>query len=409
MSPPTTPLLRARKAFGSVAASVVASVALLVIALTAVVGVVGAQDPVPPTVTPPAAPSGILFGTIQNELNSAVAGARVSVEGTGLLVQSDMAGRFMLEGVPAGLRQLVVQADGYITARAELTVMPDSAIELAITLVSTGQRLPGVVISGGISNRLVGVVVDDRDRPIAGADVEVVGLRRLVNTDEDGRFVFLDVAPGDWLLQVRKKGYGVQQRGVRMLPSIERDLAIRLRRGENPRLRTELAAVVAAEATRRQSLRGGRSVVISRDALEPWEHASLGVALLGSNAGLALREAGSACVLVDGHEVLRSSAGRDGLAPQRTMGRGPTSIPGGGGQGGVVVSGPTGGTRAPTVGGATATAGNWLSFFRASDVEMVEIFPPGADNSRTLCGRFPPSSGCSCPPEPAGIVIWLKK
>lgn len=405
MSGPTTLLMRARMA----AASIAAAASLLVVALATIVIAAGAQDPAPAGGAPPPAPSGILFGTIQNELNTAVAGAEVSVAGTALLVRSDLAGRFMLEGVPPGLRQLVVQADGYLTARAQLTVMADSALELSITLVSTGQRLPGVIVSGGISNRLVGVVVDDRDRPIAGAAVELVGLRRLIETDEEGRFVFLDVAPGDWLLQVRKKGYGVQQRGVRMLATLERDLAIRLRRGENPRMSTELAVAVAAEATSRQSLRGGRSVVISRDALEPWENASLGVALLGSHAGLALREAGSACVLVDGHEVLRSSAGGGGLAPRRAMGRGPTSIPGGGGQAGPGGSGPIGGRQAPMIGGATATAGNWLSFFRASDVEMVEIFPEGSDNSRTLCGRFPPSTGCSCPPEPAGIVIWLKK
>jgi hypothetical protein len=378
------------------------------LSLTAGAGRALAQDPVPP-VAGAAAPAGLLFGTVRNELDVPVAGAAVSVEGTGLLVRSDPAGRFILEDVPPGLRELVVQADGYRTARAQLTVMADSALELAITLVSAGQLLPGVSISAGISNRLVGVVVDEKDQPIADATVDLVGLRRLVTTDADGRFVFLDVAPGDWLLQVRKPGFGVQQRGVRMLASIERDLAIRLRKGENPRLSTQLAVVVAAEATRRQSMRGGRSVVVGRDALEPWENASLGVALLGSEAGLALREAGSACVLVDGHEVLRSNAGSGGLSQRRTMGRGPTSIPGSGGQGGVVVNGPIGGRQAPSVGAATATAGNWLSFFRASDVEMVEIFPEGTDNSRTLCGRFPPSSGCACPPEPAGIVIWLKK
>jgi hypothetical protein len=59
--------------------------------------------------------------------------------------------------------------------------------------------------------------------------------------------------------------------------------------------------------------------------------------------------------------------------------------------------------------GFETNGSDMLGFLRASEVELVEIFPEGSDNSRTLCGRFPPSSGCSCPPEPAGIVVWLKK
>jgi hypothetical protein len=362
-----------------------------------------AQRPAPEAAPPPSTASGILFGTILNELRVPVEGAEVSVEGTGMLTRADPAGRFLLEGVPAGLRELVVQAPGYRTARAQLTVVADSALELAVTLVSDGQRLPGVVVSAGISNRLMGLVVDEKDRPLAGVEVELIGVRRMVTTDDDGRFVFLDVRPGDWLLQIRKRGYRLQQRGIRMLPGIERDLAIRLHAGEDPRFSTALAVVVAREADRRQSMRGGRAVVVGRDELESWENAPLGVALLGSSGGMALREAGSACVLVDGHEVLRSSTGSAGLSTRRTMGRGPTSI-----QGAVTGGGGSPPPR-PAVGSTTATVGNWLTFFRASDVELVEIFPEGADNSRTLCGRFPASSGCSCPPEPAGIVVWLKK
>nr|MBP7551405.1 hypothetical protein [Gemmatimonadaceae bacterium] len=61
------------------------------------------------------------------------------------------------------------------------------------------------------------------------------------------------------------------------------------------------------------------------------------------------------------------------------------------------------------VNGHEIASGDLLGFFRASEVELVEIFPAGSENSRTFCGRFPPSTGCNCPPDPAGLVVWLRK
>src|SRR5690606_4194058 len=82
--------------------------AVVAVGLATVVATGSAQEPAPPAVSAPA-PAGILFGTIRNELETPVAGAQISVEGTGLLTRSDPAGRFILEEVPAGLRELVVQ------------------------------------------------------------------------------------------------------------------------------------------------------------------------------------------------------------------------------------------------------------------------------------------------------------
>lgn len=351
-----------------------------------------AQEP-----PPPPAPTGIVFGTVLNDLSRPVLGADVVIVGSALATRTGPDGRFLLDGVAPGVRQIMISREGYLMASAEIRVVADSGTEVAVHLVPDGQRLPGVVIEADISNTLMGMVVDGDDRPLAGVTVSLLGLGREVVTGEDGRFVFHDVRTGDWLMQVRKPGHVIMQRGVRMLPGLERNLSIRLASGENERMSVALAEVVANELGRRQSMRGGRAAVVGRDELAKWDRAPLDVALAGTSGGNAFREAGGACVLVDGHEVANTMpAFGASLGYRQGRGYAPTSIDPEG----------TAGSGSAMPG---STVSHWLRFFRANDVEMVEIFPRDTDYSQTLCGRFPPSSGCSCPPNPAGIVIWLRK
>ncbi len=47
---------------------------------------------------------------------------------------------------------------------------------------------------------------------------------------------------------------------------------------------------------------------------------------------------------------------------------------------------------------------SWLNHFRANEVELVEVFPAGADYSGTISARFTPSSGCG----ESALIIWLR-
>lgn len=341
--------------------------ALLLTLQLALVSVARAQEPAPPG----GAPRGVVAGTVRDGGGRAVVEAIITVDGTARQARSDTAGRFVLERVPAGIREITIRRIGFRPARAQLDVRPDSAMIIAVTMVGDAQAIAGVRIEEQLLNQLGGVVIDERDRPVAGAEIDVVGLRRGMMTDAEGRFIFVDLAPGNYLLEVRKDGYGTSRRAVQMVARIERDMAIRLYPGFDPRTSPELARVVAQEADRRQSLAGARAAFVGRDELARWKDAPLGVALMGSSGALAMRDLervardprshnapNISCVLVDGHQI---------------------------------------------------ASGDLLGFFRASEVELVEIFPVGSENSRTFCGRFPPSTGCNCPPEPAGIVVWLKK
>ena len=53
----------------------------------------------------------------------------------------------------------------------------------------------------------------------------------------------------------------------------------------------------------------------------------------------------------------------------------------------------------------------WLGTFFADQLEMVELYPTGTDESRTSCGRFTPGSGCMCmngQPTPPTVVVWMR-
>ncbi len=340
--------------------------------------------------------TGMVTGVVRSESGAPIADARVMIDGFAGQARSGSDGRFRLGGVAPGVRELVVRKLGFREARAALRIPADSAVNVAIVLVSAPQQLPGVVVEGALFNQVAGMIIDERDRPIPKVVVEIVGLGRKFETRDDGGFLLVDLDPGHYLLQFRKPGYTVAQYGLHMVREIDREFTVRLRPAGDSRLTPELAAVVAVEANRRQSMKGARAAVISRDELARFSGAPLAAALLESSAAVTLRETGGSCVLINGHEVttVGATASRTSANTGR---RGPTSI------------NPGAIRNTPSPGAGSGLRGGWLEFFRADEVEMVEIYPEGTENSRTLCGRFPPSSGCSCPPEPAGIVIWLRQ
>lgn len=330
----------------------------------------------------PVQPTGAIAGTVRDEGGRPVPEAVITVDRTARQVRSDTAGRFLIERVPAGIQDLSIRRVGFLPARAELNVIADSATVISVTLVSAAQRLRAVRVEEQLFNQLGGVVIDERGAPVAGAEVDIVGLRRSMVTDTDGRFLFVDLAPGNYMLEVRKEGFRLGRRGVEMVARIERDFAIRLYAGEDLRMSVELARVVAHEADLRQSMAGVLARVVNRAELERWDEAPLAVALAGSSGALTMNapRPGRLGKSLDPRGTAGSQFGMDARE----------------------------GASCVLINGYELMSGPALQHFRANEVERVEIFPPGTDRSRTLCSRFPPSSGCACPPETGGIVIWLK-
>lgn len=86
--------------------------------------------------------------------------------------------------------------------------------------------------TGGIE----GVVTDEEAKPVAGAQVGVLGLALETVTDADGRFVFDNVAPGRQSVVVQKLGYESASRAVEVVA------------GQSVSLQFTIAQIVVHEA-----------------------------------------------------------------------------------------------------------------------------------------------------------------
>lgn len=371
---------------------------LLLCALALLGGAVEAQQSPPPT--PDTVAVGAIAGVVRDERGQPMAGARVGIEVLAVQTRTDSLGRFVLAGLPARSVDVVFRFLGYRPAIATVGVPEGQTLNLGITMVPVAERLDAVVVQAAILNQVTGLITTDAGQPIPDVTVDVLGLNRRIASNGEGRFLLTDLNPGSYILQFRKSGYRVSQYALRMIAQIDRDITIKMRPLEaSDAFSPEIAAQVALETNRRIGFRGAQSMVVGREELERWDTAPLGVALNGSVAGALIREVPAACILVNGYEALSTVIGGSGFSGLGSRRNAPTSID------------PNGTTRTQSVergfgGGGT---GGWLNFFRANEVELVELYTPGSENSRTLCNRFPPSSGCACPPDPAGIVIWLKR
>lgn len=346
------------------------------------------------------AAQGAIGGVVRDEAGVPLAGVRISVEHDSVMaVLTGRNGSFLVERVPAGRTHIRASKIGYRPVEAMVSVPRDSAVIVNITLVQAPQQLQDVVVTGELRNQVRGVVLDSAGAPVPGVIVEVTGLRRRMTTSEDGEFVFTDLDPGTYLMQWRKPGYTVAHRSVRMVNGIERDLSVRLRPIGDSRYTAELAAIVAQEAGRRQGFAGNGAAIVGRDELDRFGKSRLIDVLANSSGGDAYRRVPTTCLLVNGYEAAVTGIGGFAARPGPAA-AGPQSV-----------KASLDAALNPGAGGARnagAPAMSWLSHFRADEVEMVEIYPLGTENSRTLCGRFSQSSGCGCPPDPSGIVIWLR-
>lgn len=168
-------------------------------------------------------PGAVLTGTVRRvDGGAVVAGTRIVVRqqlaGGGALpvgaATSDAAGRFRLDGLPAGSCTIDVQP-------RELAAPRDFEVELVAgaTLVRDIELLEGLTIRGRVLDATT-------RRGIAGAEVGEGLLGRTVTTGDDGAFTLVGFAPlANLSLRVRAAGYGETEKLVRGQGSKPEDTA----------------------------------------------------------------------------------------------------------------------------------------------------------------------------------------
>jgi TonB-dependent receptor len=84
------------------------------------------------------AQTGAVSGSVADSTTRApLAGALITVEGTTLTAATDRAGRFLLVGVPAGMRTILVSYLGHVDQRADVNVTGDRTLPVEVQLART--------------------------------------------------------------------------------------------------------------------------------------------------------------------------------------------------------------------------------------------------------------------------------
>ena len=308
-------------------------------------------------------------GRVKDENNRPVSFVQVQLVPGDRRLVADQNGEFVISALRTGDYQLKFRRIGFTPTEIKVHVPSDEGW-IPITMTSLPRVLDSVRIRERASIlRYTGIVVDDLDQPVIGAEVIGAGASdHGVRTDSAGHFRLNKVQKGTLVLRVRKFGY-VPYFGSLTFRT-EREDTIRMKRHatNHPEafIRAESGfgrdtfAYIELDSRLRWKLSTG--AVASREDLEPWVEMDLCQALMRTAAGgkMQLRESGCSvprCVLIDGLQPL--------IRP--------------------------------------------LNAFTAAEVETFEYHQK--DWSETLRSRYQGACGrgMSAPSGGGGIVIWLKR
>ena len=133
-------------------------------------------------------------GTVRDTAGQPVDQVQVLAMTAGRMTLTGADGRFQLDSLPQGEERFLFRRLGFNPV--ELTVVIDSSdTEIAARVSPVAQELKAIEVRGRRSG-VLGTVADIYDRPIAGADVVVLGGAVATTTDSLGRFSLPTVRPG---------------------------------------------------------------------------------------------------------------------------------------------------------------------------------------------------------------------
>jgi hypothetical protein len=158
------------------------------------------------------AATGALVGVVQDVNGSPLADVSVTLLGESASVRTDSAGRFALRDVAVGGHTALFRRIGYRSVEYRWTAQGDRVLQISVTMSPAPRQLERVVVEApGASRRrgtssIGGTVTDSAGRPIADADVRLLGAGLTTATDSSGRFEFQLLASGAYIVRARRAG-----------------------------------------------------------------------------------------------------------------------------------------------------------------------------------------------------------
>ena len=251
-------------------------------------------------------------GRVKDENNRPVSFVQVQLVPGDRRLVADQNGEFVISALRTGDYQLKFRRIGFTPAEIKVHVPSDEGW-IPITMTSLPRVLDSVRVRERASIlRYTGIVVDDLDQPVIGAEVIGAGASDLgVKTDSSGHFRLNKVQKGTLVLRVRKFGYAPYFGSLTF--RTEREDTIRMKRhatdlpeayirAESGFGRDSFAYIELDSRLRWKLSTGG---VASREDLEPWVEMDLCQALMRTPVAgkMGLRESGCSaprCIIIDG-------------------------------------------------------------------------------------------------------------
>jgi hypothetical protein len=292
-------------------------------------------------------------GQVRSLDGAPLADAEVKADDASESVRSDARGLFSIPNLSKGIHTISVRRLGYLPAAASVTV-PQKGDSLAVVMVPARANLDTVKVTARV-NVLAGIVVDERNRPLAGASVELnYGPGGSVVTGADGWFSFVAERTGPTVIHVAHTGYVGTMQSVRLEDS--RGIVVHMTQIDTTLSKNRQAILsglgntarhVWLETQERLVRRSLRSVVVTRDELALYDDLPLGEAIMRAQSAANIMQDlmasnNSACVLLNGNQAV-----------------GPVS----------------------------------LDTYSTEDIEFVELYPPEAGPPRTVAA-YMQNAGC---------------
>jgi hypothetical protein len=342
------------------------AVAALMLAAGAIPNRASAQQPV--VIIPP------LVGHIIAPGGFPIDGAEVKVKDIGQPTRTDSRGAFTIADVPKGQFTISVRKVGYLPA-TYIVDWPAEKDSLKIEMLPSRTELDTVKVTAQLKV-LGGIVVNERGNPIAGATVDLLGVRNgTVTTGSDGWFTFKNVKTGPVVFRVLAEGFDGKTQSANLSDSrgvvvhmTAIDMTLSKRKRDIAAGDGNTAKYVWTETQSRLFQRNMQATIVTSEDLAGFNDMTLGEAIQQSHVAAKLApdlQAGFAqvCVLLNGSRMVGMIS---------------------------------------------------LDVYNADDVEWVELYPPGTEASGTVA-RYMQFAGCTAQRAATtarrGIfyaVVWLK-
>ncbi|HVZ49052.1 MAG TPA: carboxypeptidase-like regulatory domain-containing protein, partial [Gemmatimonadaceae bacterium] len=172
---------------------------------------------------------GVVVGVVVDSMGRAVPGVTVYIDSRRRQVQTGDDGTFRFDGIRADTVTVATRKPGFFPEAKRVRMGPDGASAI-FPLVPRVTSLPAAITEGTASG-LGGIVSDSALRPLAGAQVQLVGSGAAVATTDSSGAFFVNVGPGHYLVRVADQGHVSQLVGVTIPDRGGRRLAVQLRDG----------------------------------------------------------------------------------------------------------------------------------------------------------------------------------